>query len=39
VTDEYAVQRNLGKTKFEPTRVQGPEFLKLADVVVAAKAG
>ena len=37
VTDEYAVQRNLGRTKFEPTRVLGPDFLKLADKVVAAK--
>jgi hypothetical protein len=37
VTDEYAVARNLGKTRFEPPRVQGPEFLKLADMVVAAK--
>lgn len=38
VTDEYAVQRNLGKTAFEPSRVQGPEFLKLADMVLAARA-
>jgi CubicO group peptidase (beta-lactamase class C family) len=38
VTDEYAVARNLGKTTFEPTRVLGPDFLKLADMVVAAKA-
>lgn len=38
VTDEYAVARNLGKTSFEPTRVLGPDFLKLADMVVAAKA-
>jgi CubicO group peptidase (beta-lactamase class C family) len=38
VTDEYAIARNLGKTRFEPTRVQGPEFLKLADKVVAAGA-
>jgi CubicO group peptidase (beta-lactamase class C family) len=37
VTDEYAVLRNLGKTKFEPTRVLGPDFLKLADQVVAAR--
>jgi CubicO group peptidase (beta-lactamase class C family) len=37
VTDEYAVARNLGKTTFEPTRVLGPDFLKLADMVVAAK--
>ena len=37
VTDEYAVQRNLGKTAFEPSRVQGPEFLKLADMVLAAR--
>jgi CubicO group peptidase (beta-lactamase class C family) len=37
VTDEYAVARNLGKTKFEPTRVLGPDFLKLADIVVAAR--
>jgi len=32
------VQRNLGKTSFEPSRVQGPEFLKLADMVIAARA-
>ena len=38
VTDEYAVARNLGKTRFEPSRVQGTEFLKLADMAVAAKA-
>ena len=38
VTDEYAVARNLGKTRFEPPRVLGPHFLKLADIVVAAKA-
>jgi CubicO group peptidase (beta-lactamase class C family) len=37
VTDEYAIARNLGKTKFEPPRVLGPDFLKLADKVVAAK--
>ena len=37
VTDEYAVARNLGKTKFEPSRVQAPEFLKIADMIVAAK--
>jgi len=37
VTDEYAVARNLGKTKFEPPRVLGPDFLKLADMVVAAR--
>ncbi|MBV8392989.1 MAG: serine hydrolase [Alphaproteobacteria bacterium] len=37
VSDEYAVLRNLGKTTFEPTRVQAPDFLKLADKVVAAK--
>jgi CubicO group peptidase (beta-lactamase class C family) len=38
VTDEYAIARNLGRTRFEPTRVLGPDFLKLADMVVAAKA-
>jgi CubicO group peptidase (beta-lactamase class C family) len=37
VTDEYAVLRNLGKTTFEPTRVLAPDFLMLADKVVAAK--
>jgi CubicO group peptidase (beta-lactamase class C family) len=37
VTDEYAVARNLGKTSFEPTRVLGPDFLKIADAIVAAK--
>jgi CubicO group peptidase (beta-lactamase class C family) len=38
VTDEYAVARNLGRTSFEPTRVLGPDFLRLADKVVAARA-
>jgi CubicO group peptidase (beta-lactamase class C family) len=38
VTDDYAVLRNLGKTKFEPSRVLAPDFLMLADKVVAAKA-
>lgn len=38
VTDEYAIARNLGKDKSEPTRVQSPEFLKLADMVVDALA-
>jgi CubicO group peptidase (beta-lactamase class C family) len=38
VTDEYAIARNLGKTKFEPTRVLAPDFLKLADMIVAARA-
>jgi CubicO group peptidase (beta-lactamase class C family) len=37
VTDEQAIARNLGKTTFEPPRAQGPEFLKLADRVVAAR--
>lgn len=37
VADEYAVARNLGKTKFEPSRVQAAEFLKIADMIVAAK--
>lgn len=37
VTDEYAVARNLGKASVEPTCVLGPDFLKLADMVVAAK--
>lgn len=37
VTDEYAIARNLGKTKFEPTRVLAPDFLKIADQIVAAR--
>jgi CubicO group peptidase (beta-lactamase class C family) len=37
VTDEYAVARNLGKTKFEPTRVNAPDFLKVAEMVVNAR--
>jgi len=37
VTDEYAVQRNLGKTSFEPSRVLGLDFLKLVDMVIAAR--
>lgn len=37
VTDEYAIARNLGKTSFEPTRVLAPDFLKIADMIVAAK--
>jgi CubicO group peptidase (beta-lactamase class C family) len=37
VTDEYAIARNLGKTKFEPTRVLAPDFLRIADMIVAAR--
>jgi hypothetical protein len=37
VADEYAIARNLGKTTFEPTRVLAPDFLKLADGIVAAR--
>jgi len=37
VTDEYAIARNLGKTEFEPTRVLAPDFLKIADMIVAAR--
>jgi CubicO group peptidase (beta-lactamase class C family) len=39
VTDDYAVARNLGKTKHEPVRVTASDFLKLADMIVAARAG
>lgn len=38
VSDDYAIARNLGKDNSEPTRVQAAEFLKLADLIVAARA-
>ena len=37
VTEEYALARNLGKTKYEPVRIQGSDFLKIADMIVAAR--
>lgn len=37
VTDEFAVARNLGKTTYEPTKVNAGDFLKIADAVVAAR--
>ena len=37
VTDEFSVARNLGETKFEPPKVSATEFLKVADLVVAAR--
>ncbi|WP_262267797.1 serine hydrolase domain-containing protein [Microvirga yunnanensis] len=37
VTDEFSVARNLGETKFEPPKVSASEFLKVADLVVAAR--
>ena len=38
VTDEFAIARNLGKTQFTPQPVTASEFLKVADVIVAARA-
>jgi len=37
VTDEFSVARNLGETKFEPPKVSAREFLKVADLVIAAR--
>jgi CubicO group peptidase (beta-lactamase class C family) len=37
VTDEFSVARNLGETKFEPPKVSASEFLKVADLVIAAR--
>ena len=37
VTEEFSVARNLGRTKFEPPKVSATEFLKVADLVVAAR--
>jgi CubicO group peptidase (beta-lactamase class C family) len=39
VTDAFAVRRNLGTTDFKPEPVTSGEFLKVADVIVAAKTG
>ena len=39
VTDEFAIARNLGKTDFKPVPVTSGEFLKVADLIVAAKTG
>ena len=39
VTDEYAIARNLGKTQFYPQPVTASEFLKVADMIVAARTG
>jgi hypothetical protein len=39
VTDEYALARNLGKTAFEPPRLTALDFLKVADLIVAARVG
>jgi CubicO group peptidase (beta-lactamase class C family) len=39
VTDDYAIARNLGKTKYESVRVTASDFLKLADMIVAARVG
>jgi len=39
VTDEYALARNLGKTAFEPPRLTAGDFLKVADLIVAARVG
>jgi len=39
VTDEFAIARNLGKTDFKPLPVTSGEFLKVADLIVAAKTG
>jgi CubicO group peptidase (beta-lactamase class C family) len=37
VTDEFAIARNLGKTQFYPQSVTPGEFLKVADIIVAAR--
>jgi CubicO group peptidase (beta-lactamase class C family) len=39
VTDEFAIARNLGKTQFYPQPVTASEFLKVADMIVAARTG
>jgi len=39
VTDEFAIARNLGRTEYEPPKVVAGEFLKAADLIVAAKTG
>jgi CubicO group peptidase (beta-lactamase class C family) len=39
VTDEFAIARNLGKTQFYPQPVTASEFLKVADIIVAARTG
>jgi CubicO group peptidase (beta-lactamase class C family) len=39
VTDDYAMARNLGKTKYEPVRVTAGDFMKVADMIVAARVG
>jgi CubicO group peptidase (beta-lactamase class C family) len=39
VTDEFAIARNLGKTKFMPPPVTASAFLKVADLLLAPKAG
>ncbi len=36
VTDEFAVARNLGKTNYEPTKVNVAEFLQIAEMAAAA---
>ncbi|MDR6192462.1 CubicO group peptidase (beta-lactamase class C family) [Agrobacterium pusense] len=36
VTDEFAVARNLGKTNYEPTKVNVAEFLQIAEMATAA---
>jgi CubicO group peptidase (beta-lactamase class C family) len=39
VTDEFAIARNLGKTDFKPLPATSGDFLKIADLIVAAKTG
>jgi len=39
VTDEFAIARNLGKTQFYPQPVTASEFLKVADMIIAARTG
>jgi CubicO group peptidase (beta-lactamase class C family) len=39
VTDEFAIARNFGKTQFYPPPVTASEFLKVADMIVAARTG
>ncbi len=37
VTDEFAVARNLGKTTYEPTKVNAAEFLQIAEMAIASR--
>jgi CubicO group peptidase (beta-lactamase class C family) len=39
VTDEYVMARNLGTTRYEPVRVTASDFMRVADMIVAARVG